>query len=300
VFDKTGTLTLGEPTLVEIETLGELDEQQCLQYAAALEVESEHPLAKAIITKAGNRSLCAEDCLNTPGSGISGLIDNKPWHIGNLAYIRQHIPQPTDDVLSLAADDGDNSRIILASESKVIAILRFEDKIRNGSGEMISQLHRDGMHTHLLTGDHHSISAKVAQQLHIENVIAETKPDSKLDYLRQLQQQNRTVVMIGDGINDAPVLAGADISIAMGSGSDLTTANADMVLISNDVRHIASGFRLAKKTSGIIRQNMAWAISYNLIAIPAAAMGYVQPWMAAIGMSASSLIVVLNALRLSR
>lgn len=303
VFDKTGTLTKGELTLIRVDTLSELDEQQSLDIAAALEAESEHPLARAIIARATmkekNKPLHASDCINTPGSGISGIIDDKPWHIGNLNYIGQQAELKNSDKALKAVDD-DITSIMLASDSEVVAILYFEDRIRNEASEMVSQLHHHGVHTHLLTGDHKTIAAKVAQQLKIENVTAETRPNSKLEYLRQLQQQDKTVVMTGDGINDAPVLAGADVSIAMGSGSELTTTNADMVLISNDVLHIASGFRLAKKTSNIIKQNLSWAIIYNLIAIPAAAMGYVQPWMAAIGMSLSSLIVVLNALRLSR
>jgi len=299
VFDKTGTLTQGTLSLCNTAVLSTLDEKHCLQIAAALEAESEHPLAKALTLRAKDNPIYAEDCINTPGLGITGKIDNKQWCIGNLEHIKQHCQSAASN---LRPTDFDNIRtsIFLASTTELVAIFSFEDEIRDEAQMMIQQLKHAGAHTHLLTGDHQNIANNVARHLHIEHVIAETKPAAKLDYVRRLQDKNSIVVMTGDGINDAPVLAGADISVAMGSGSQLASTHADMILISNHVQHIASGFALARKTLRVIKQNLSWAIAYNLIAIPAAASGYVQPWLAAIGMSASSLIVVLNALRLSR
>lgn len=300
VFDKTGTLTEGQLVLTDIKTLGNLEEKQCLVLAATLEAESEHPLAKAINAQIKDTTLLAKKRINTPGSGISAIINEQQWYIGNLDYIRQHCTQEIETSVLDALTTAQHTSILLASSTQLTAIFSFEDVIRTESREMISQLEQVGADTHLLSGDQTSITHHVASQLNIIHVAAGSKPDAKLDYVRRLQQQNKTVVMTGDGINDAPVLAGADVSIAMGHGSELAAAHADLVLISNHVLHISSGFKLAKKTFRIIKQNLSWAIIYNLVAIPAAAMGLVEPWLAAIGMSASSLIVVLNALRLGR
>jgi len=299
VFDKTGTLTFGELTLTQVKTLTTFDDERCLQIAAALEAESEHPLAKAIIKKITNNPVQANNCYNTPGSGMVGTIENQQWCIGNWEHIRQYCQIESNSSIKNTSDN-DQTKIYLATDTELVAIFYFEDEVREESKVMVEQLQQENIKIHLLSGDNHTVTHKVAQQLHINNITAEAKPDKKLNYVRNLQQENKVVVMTGDGINDAPVLAGADISIAMGSGSQLATTHADMILISNHIQHIAAGFVLAKKTFRIIKQNLSWAIIYNLIAIPAAAMGYVQPWLAAIGMSISSLVVVLNALRLSK
>lgn len=298
IFDKTGTLTSGKLSLVNIELLSDLDKGQCLQIAAALEAESEHPLAKAITSKKINDSISARNCRNTPGSGITGTIDNKKWCIGNLKFIEQNFPG--NSIKELKPNNNDHITIVLASEEEIVATLSFTDTIRDEAQTLISLLKEQNTQTHLLTGDYKNIAIKVGNEIKIDNIAAECLPDEKLKYVHKLQEQNRIVVMTGDGINDAPVLAGANISIAMGSGSQLASMHADMILISNQVQHIASSFLLAKKTLTIIKQNMSWAIIYNFIAIPAAALGYVQPWLAATGMSISSLVVVLNALRLSK
>ena len=300
VFDKTGTLTRGRLDIDHITTLADLDETRCLQIAAALEAESEHPLARAILERVDQNPVTATQCHNTPGTGISGMIDGTLWLIGNSEHIRQQAQFELSDELLQQLNDQQQTTIILATQTQAVALFSFADEIREQAKAMVATLRASHIHTHLLSGDQSGITEQVAKQLHIESVAAETRPETKLDYVRQLQQQGRIVVMTGDGINDAPVLAGADVSIAMGSGSELATTHADMVLISDQIRHIASGYLLARKTFSIIKQNLGWAIAYNLLAIPAAAAGLVQPWLAAIGMSASSLIVVLNALRLSR
>ena len=161
------------------------------------------------------------------------------------------------------------------------------------------RLKRDGKSITLLTGDNAASANHVARQAGIDNVHANLKPEDKLEHIKALQQQGDIVCMTGDGVNDAPVLAGADVSIAIGSGAQLAAASADIVMLSSSISTIYKGYRLSIKTLAIIRQNLTWALGYNILAIPAAAMGYILPWMAAIGMSASSLVVVLNALRLS-
>ncbi len=152
----------------------------------------------------------------------------------------------------------------------------------------------------LMSGDNHSAASAVASQLGINTVLADMKPADKLRAVQRLQHQGHVVIMVGDGINDAPVLGAADVSIAMQAAANITQAGADMILLSNQLRAITAGVQLARRTLQIIRQNLAWAVAYNLLALPAAALGFVAPWMAAIGMSTSSLVVVLNALRLTR
>ncbi|MBE9560707.1 MAG: HAD-IC family P-type ATPase, partial [Proteobacteria bacterium] len=192
------------------------------------------------------------------------------------------------------------SRIYLASKEQCVATFILSDKIRNEARSLIDHLHSQHKQTHLMSGDRLESAEIISAQLGIKHCQANLKPEDKLDKVKTLQQSGSIVVMTGDGVNDAPVLAGADLSIAMGKGTQLAAAAADMILISNNIEHIYHGYLIAIKTLRIIKQNLSWALLYNIIAIPAAAMGYVEPWLAAIGMSVSSLVVVLNALRLNR
>ena len=175
----------------------------------------------------------------------------------------------------------------------------FEDEIREDAADLINNLKRIGKSVVLLTGDNQSTANHIADNTGIAQAHANLKPEDKLEFIKDLQNKGAIVSMVGDGVNDAPVLKGADVSIAMGSGSQLAAASADFILLSNRVSTIYQGYRLSVRTLSIIQQNLMWAIGYNILAVPAAAMGYIQPWLAAIGMSASSLVVVLNALRLS-
>ena len=305
VFDKTGTLTQGHLSLTDVQTLSSLSEKQCLQIAAAIEAESEHPVARSLIEYAGNKFkddnpykiLSVE---NKPGAGITAKIDDQEWYIGNRDFVSNHCQQTLSQQLNTEIQQQNKTAVVLASKDTLAAVFYFDDLLRNDSPNLISQLQHHNIDTYLYSGDQTSISQRIADSAGIEHVRAELKPADKLHYVQQLQEKGETVVMVGDGINDAPVLAAADVSIAMGSGSELAAATADMILISNHISHLYNGLVLARKTFTVIKQNLAWAIGYNIIAIPAAAMGYVQPWLAAIGMSVSSLIVVLNALRLSR
>ncbi len=303
VFDKTGTLTQGVLTLVQTQPLGDVSETRCLQIAAALEAESEHPVARSLlehVRQAGLDIPPASDINNQPGNGIRGVIDGEHWFIGTSEFIARHCQQPLDAALPQQLDANGKTAVLLANDKQLAAVFYFDDVLRPESRQLIQQLHQHHIKTVLLSGDRNGVSQRIGETLGIQTVRAELKPEDKLAYVRQLQQQGETVVMVGDGVNDAPVLAAADVSIAMGGGSDIAAATADMVLISNHVAHLYNGLQLARKTFAIIKQNLGWAIGYNLIAVPAAAAGYVQPWLAAIGMSLSSLIVVLNALRLGR
>jgi Cu2+-exporting ATPase len=195
--------------------------------------------------------------------------------------------------------EGNESLLALGRDGQWLAWITLGDTMRAGASEAIQQLQRLGLRLHLLSGDSAKAAQAVAHQLGIAEVRAEALPDDKLSYIRQLQSEGRIVGMVGDGINDAPVLAAAQVSIAMGEGTDVAQAAADMVMLGGHLSALAEGVSTARKTRAIIRQNLGWALAYNLIAIPAAALGYVTPWMAGIGMSASSLLVVLNALRLA-
>ena len=295
VFDKTGTLTAGNITLADTQSLDDQPAAEYLQIAAALEAHSEHPIAKSFLHACPDRSKHAEAVSSTPGHGMTGTVDGRQWFLGKPDFIRQHC----SEAFSIDDDSG-QTRVILATGDKAHAIFSFEDEIRDDTVALINSLQQAGKSVVLLTGDNASTAQYIADAAGISEVHANLKPQDKLDYIKALQNQGAIVSMTGDGVNDAPVLAGADVSIAMGSGSQLAAASADFILLSPRIDTIYTGYRLSVRTLSIIRQNMTWAIGYNLLAIPAAAMGYILPWAAAIGMSASSLVVVLNALRLSK
>ena len=295
VFDKTGTLTMGQITLSGITVHADLSKDDCLQIAAALEQHSEHPIARSFKHACPNTRRQAVEVSNTPGHGISGTVDAQRWYLGKPAFVTQHC---SDD--AIIDDNHGQTRVVLATAEKIYAVFTFADEIRDDAATLIRNLKASGKTVTLLTGDNASTAARVAAAVGIDDVHAGLRPEDKLAHLKRLQQQGAIVAMTGDGINDAPVLAGADVSIAMGSGSQLAAASADVILLSSQINTIHQGFVLSVRTLAIIRQNLMWAIGYNLLAVPAAAMGYIQPWLAAIGMSASSLVVVLNALRLSK
>ncbi len=301
VFDKTGTLTRGCPAVVTSHALPGTDNAGNLQVAVALESHSEHPIAQAItgmVKQAG--SMQAINVVNTPGAGLSGRIDGHLWHIGAPAYIHACTGQYPDAGLMGKLGQSGDTVVLLADDVRIHHAFTLRDEVREGAPELIRSLQHAGIKVLLLTGDHQEAASRVAKTVGITDVHAEASPQDKLIQVRCLQEEGAVVAMIGDGINDAPVLSAADVSIAMHSASSLAHASADLVLLSDKLGNLLTGTRLAGKTLRIIRQNLGWAVTYNLVALPAAAMGYIAPWMAAIGMSCSSLLVVLNALRLTR
>lgn len=300
VFDKTGTLTTGKLHLVKTIVLGNKSEHEYLQIAAALEAGSEHPIARGLIQSVDEKNLHASELSNTAGGGVSGKINGVHWYLGSLQHIQDTCDAHVDADMITQHQIAALNLVALASEHKVHALFALDDNLRSEAVDLIKQLHAAGKQLYLLSGDHSVVVQRIANELGIENVQADLTPADKLAAVRKLQQQGAVVAMVGDGINDAPVLAGADVSIAMGSGTQLAAASADMILLSNNVLYLSTAHRIARSMLNIIKQNLIWALGYNLIAVPAAAMGYVQPWLAAVGMSASSIIVVLNALRLTR
>ncbi len=299
VFDKTGTLTDGRLHLLDTQIFSSLSREQCLNYAAALEAYSEHPLGKALVASLQQRETCAATQVsNVPGQGLSGVIDGQHWYIGTHAFIQTHtgLQAATAQLERLQAEG--RSLVWLADGQQIHCAFRLGDQVRDGAAELVAQLQQAGKQVLLLTGDHAASAQRVAQSVAITQVHANLSPEDKLKHVKDLQTRGAVVAMIGDGVNDAPVLAAAQVSIAMGGGTQVARASADMILLSEDLLKLLHGIDTAAKTLRIIRQNLIWAASYNLLALPAAAMGFVLPWMAAIGMSASSLLVVLNALRL--
>ncbi|MFN3749829.1 MAG: heavy metal translocating P-type ATPase [Thiobacillus sp.] len=299
VFDKTGTLTLGRLSVRRVVPLNGRSEDEIRVLAASLEAGSEHPIARAIREAAGS-GRAASDIRNTPGRGVEGVIDGRAYRLGTPGFAAGGDTPPAPP----QADDGGHvegheSWVALAENGALIAWIALADTLRPDAAAALDALRKQGLRLHLLSGDAAPAVEAVARQLGIADWHAGALPEDKLAYVKTLQDEGRIVAMVGDGINDAPVLAGAQVSIAMGEGADVAQAAADMVMLGSRLGTLAEGIALARKTQRIIRQNLAWALGYNLIAIPAAALGHVTPWLAGIGMSASSLLVVLNALRLS-
>lgn len=307
VFDKTGTLTQGEPGLSHIYNDESIDTNHCLNIASALEAHSEHPLAKALIKGIGSSTprsraerLVATDLVNHPGGGLSGIIDGQVYTIGSIDFIQKqtnlHVPQPWLDAIERTAA----TAVVLSSANKILSLFALEDTLRADAGDLISRLRQEGKQVILMSGDREAAVQKVAEQVEIDEYYSGFSPQQKMDKVLQMQANKAVVLMVGDGINDAPVLAAADVSIAMSNATSLAKTSADAVLMNNKLSTITDSLEMARRARNNIRQNFSWALGYNFCAIPAAAMGLVMPWMAAIGMSLSSLIVVLNALRLSR
>ena len=298
VFDKTGTLTHGTMELVETRTFADLSSTQCLALAAALEAHSEHPIARALRDAGGSREVMG-DIHNTPGAGLRGSQNGEHYFLGTAAFLRSHDIAVQEDRLRPLYAAG-HTVVVLANRKELLAAFVLGDQVRDGARELINTLRQDGRRVLLLTGDHAQTAARIAQEVGIVEVEAGLRPEDKLARVRVLAAQGAVVAMVGDGINDAAALAAAHVSIAMGSGTQLAAASADMILLSGRLPNLAEAIPLARKTLRIIHQNMAWAVGYNLLAVPFAVAGLITPWMAAIGMSASSLLVVANALRLSR
>ena len=299
VFDKTGTLTKGHLSVEHVEIPADIDRQFALSIAATLEQYSEHPVGKAIYRAVKTQYGDASDVVNTPGKGIAGRIEGKQYYIGSEKFILENC-QLNRTILNVDAAMRTGTHVCLAESKKLIAIFYLHDELRTDAKALMDQLRRDGKTIHLFSGDNTRAVNKVAEQIGIQNAVAELSPKGKLEALQALQNSGATVAMVGDGVNDAAVLAAAEVSIAMGSGAQAAMSNADIVLVADRLDVLGDAFNLSTRTLRIIRQNIVWAISYNTLVLPAAAMGWVAPWMAAIGMSLSSLLVVANAMRLSR
>jgi Cu2+-exporting ATPase len=295
VFDKTGTLTHGALDLGEVVLLGNLDRQQVLGVAAALEAGSEHPIAHAVIRAAeaeASASPVAADMRVVAGAGVEARIDGVLYRLGTHDFVAGLAGPGVEHDRSPAA-----TPVWLGSEQGWQARLSFSDVMRAEAGEVIAALRAAGKAVLILSGDDEPTVAAVAHRLGVADYAGNLSPEDKHARVRALQEQGRVVAMVGDGVNDAPVLAQAQLSIAMGSGAVLAQAQSDLVLLSG-LRGLLDAMRVSSRTMRIVRENLAWAVAYNVVALPLAVAGFVTPWLAGVGMAASSLLVVLNALRL--
>ena len=296
VFDKTGTLTEGCPALQKTIALTALSDAECLKIAASLEQHSEHPYAKSFIEahKGSAEPLYAlDEAVNQPGQGVAGKVNGKRYYLGNRELNAALAPLPQIPAIDEAA-----TTVWLSDEKQYLAGFVMADSLRPHAQALVWALQDKNLMVSILSGDSEPTVADYARRLGISSWQASSSPQQKLEAIEQLQRQGEVVAMVGDGINDAPVLAKAQVSIAMGSGTQMARASGDIVLLSEHLLEIDHAIETSRFTRNVIRQNFAWALGYNAIALPFAATGLISPWMAAIGMSVSSLIVVLNALRL--
>jgi len=311
MFDKTGTLTAGQMTLGEVKLLGNLDREDCLAIAAALEAASEHPIARAFTQ--GRAPAPATQVRVLPGEGIEGQVAGKSYRIGTAAFVARGLSAPTPGAVrgatrslpAAALSAGPSvteslEGIVLGDAQGPLALFTLRDAPRPEARETVAALRAQGLAVEILSGDAPGTVAEVARLCGIDRYAARQSPADKLEHVREVTAQGHFPAMVGDGINDAPSLGGAGVSIVMSRGSALALASADLILVSDSLRALPQAVNLARRAHRIMKQNLLWAAAYNLCAMPLAAIGWVPPWLAAIGMSTSSIIVVLNSLRLMR
>ncbi|MEL5961193.1 heavy metal translocating P-type ATPase [Streptomyces sp. CLV115] len=304
VLDKTGTVTTGRMTLLDIHTAENTDETDVLRLAGALEHSSEHPIAQAVAAGAAERTGAPlptpEDFANIAGLGVQGVVEGHAVLVGReqlLAEWEIHLPVELARRKAEAEAAG-RTAIAVAWDGEARAVLEVADAVKDTSAEAIQRLRALGLTPILLTGDNRAVAESVAAEVGIEKVYAEVMPEDKVDVVRRLQAEGRSVAMVGDGVNDAAALAQADLGLAMGTGTDAAIEAGDLTLVRGDLRAAADAIRLSRKTLGTIRTNLFWAFAYNVAALPLAAAGLLNPMIAGAAMAFSSVFVVGNSLRL--
>jgi Cu+-exporting ATPase len=302
ILDKTGTLTEGKPSVIEVLTFNGIDEGALLRYVGSVEKRSEHPLGDAIVHYAATHGITLlnpESFKSHTGFGIEAVVDGKRVVVGNADFLQQFSIDVSGTQATLEQQSIQGKTMVLAAiDGRLGGAIAITDAIRPTSRDAINQLKQLGIDVVMITGDKRQTAEAVANQVGIEHVIAEVLPQNKAASIRQIQETGRTVAMVGDGINDAPALAQADVGIAMGSGTDIAMETADITLMKPDLRGVVQAIRLSKQTIRTIKQNLFWAFIYNVIGIPLAASGMLSPVIAAAAMAFSSVSVVSNSLRL--
>jgi Cu+-exporting ATPase len=303
VLDKTGTVTTGRMTLLAVHTAEGTDEAEVLRLAGALEHSSEHPIARAVADGALEKLgvlPTPEDFANVPGLGVQGVVEGHAVLVGRerlLADWAMALPEGLARARTVAEDAG-RTAIAVAWDGEARAVLEVADAVKDTSAEAVGRLRGLGLTPILLTGDNEAVARSVAREVGIEEVIAEVLPQDKVDVVKRLQAEGRSVAMVGDGVNDAAALARADLGLAMGTGTDAAIEAGDLTLVRGDLRVAADAIRLARRTLGTIRSNLFWAFAYNVAALPLAAAGLLTPMIAGAAMAFSSVFVVGNSLRL--
>ncbi|WP_082560620.1 heavy metal translocating P-type ATPase [Paenibacillus sp. Root52] len=305
VLDKTGTVTQGKPVLTDVVTASDWTEMELLQRVGAAEQNSEHPLAEAIVEGIRGKDIAlspSEQFENIPGYGVRAHVQGQEILVGTrrlLADARVNVPDGTVTQMNQLEEQG-RTAMLVAIDGVWAGIVAVADTIKETSREAVSRLQAMGIDVIMITGDNERTARAVAEQAGIHNVLAEVLPEGKAAEVKKLQANGHKVAMVGDGINDAPALATADIGMAIGTGTDVAMEAADITLMRGDLNSIADAIEMSRRTMGNIKQNLFWALGYNVIGIPIAAVGFLAPWLAGAAMAFSSVSVVLNALRLQR
>ena len=304
VFDKTGTITEGKPKVTDLVKLSRMSQEKIISLAASAEHNSEHFLGKAIVSYAKEQSIALLDCTyfySETGRGIEAEVDGKKLLLGNSAWL-QDKGIVVDGLSSAASEFSEQGKtpVLMSVNGKAAAVFGIADKPRPQAIQAIQHLNKLGIQTLMVTGDTEITAHYIAAMVGIETVIANARPEQKLAIIRQFQDDGKNVGMIGDGINDAPALAAADVGFAIGTGTDIAIESADMTLVHGDITKVTEAIQLSADTIKIIKQNLFWAFGYNVIAIPVAAMGKLNPMIASLAMALSSVSVIVNSLRLNK
>lgn len=298
VFDKTGTLTTGHLTLTAVTPTDGWERDELLAYAAAVEAASEHAVAVAIATAVDERQP-VEEFHATAGSGVTGRVCGRRIAVGRPAWIVRRSPVPPEiETARRAAESRGETVVLVSIDDEVCGAISVSDAVKESAADAVAALHSRGLRTILLTGDNPAAAGAVAASVGIDEVIAEVLPEGKVDVIEQLRDRGRVVAMVGDGINDGPALACADLGLAIGRGTDVAIGAADIILVRDNLDIVPQALGLARATLGTIRVNMVWAFGYNVAAIPIAALGLLNPLIAGAAMAFSSFFVVSNSLRL--